>query len=468
MKINVLILAGGSGNRLWPKSRTKLPKQFLSFFNNESMFQSTIGRFKNLNLKSVITICNSDHRFFAAEQLNGLNLNTQIILEPDSRNTAPAITAAINKIDDDEIVVVLPADHLIEDKDLFIKALYHGIELAKDGNIVTFGIVPSEPNTGYGYIEKGNKIGSGFHIKSFKEKPCLKDAQKFINSNKFLWNSGIFVFKKNIFIEEMKQFQPDIVSNCDMAISMAKFETDFIWLDENSFKNCDSISIDYALMEMTSNSAVIPMDVAWNDVGSLSAIWENSKKDANENVSEGDIFSYNTNRSYLSSENQLLTVIGCEDIIVVATKDSILVCNKKDSQNVRKITEHLKKTNRYELDLHRKVYRPWGSYDSIENGNGYQVKNIYVKPGAKLSVQSHKHRSEHWVVVSGEAEVTKDDKKITLRKNESTYIEIGTVHSLENKTNKDLHIIEVQCGDYLGEDDIVRYDDIYGREGTNT
>lgn len=468
MKINAVILAGGSGNRLWPKSRSKLPKQFLSFFNDQTMFQSTIHRFNRFELNSISTICNFDHRFFVAEQLNELNISSQIILEPCSRNTAPAITASIQGIDDDDIVIIVPADHLIEDHDSFLNAINDGIEVAKKGMLVTFGIVPSNPNTGYGYIEKGDQDGPGFQIKSFKEKPSFDDAKSFVDSNNFLWNSGIFLFQKSAFINEMKNFQSDILMNCKTAYSKARIETDFIWLDENSFKKCDSISLDYAIMEKTSNGAVVPMNVSWNDVGSWSSIWESSKKDSNENVLKGDIINYKTSRSYLSSENQLLAVIGCEDIIVIATKDSILVCNKADSQNVKEITEHLKKSNRTELELHRKVYRPWGSYDSLENNDGYQVKNIYVKPGAKLSLQSHKHRSEHWVVVSGEAEVTKDDKKIILKKNESTYIEVGTVHSLENKTNEDLHIIEVQCGDYLGEDDIVRYDDIYGRKGTNT
>jgi mannose-1-phosphate guanylyltransferase len=467
MKINITIIAGGFGTRLWPASRASLPKQFLSFDEQYSLFQSTINRVSDLDIDSITTVCNENHRFFVAEQLENINKKSSIILEPESKNTAPAIAMSALNQDDEVIMLVMPADHVISDSLLFNKKIKDAIDLASSGKLVTFGIIPRDPNTGYGYIERGSAIGNGFSVNSFKEKPDYENAKEYIESGNFYWNSGIFLFKKNTFLDELKIHSPKIFKTCNKVHENRNIEHDFIWLDKKLFKECPTDSIDYAVMENTSNAAVIPVDLGWNDLGSWESVWENSKKDKNKNHTKGDVIIQNTSGSYVSSENQLITVSGVDNLIVVATKDSILVCNKNNSQDVKEITEVLKKQERTEYNLHRQVQRPWGSFDSLESEEGYQVKNISVKPGAKLSVQSHKHRAEHWIVVAGQASVTIDDKTFILNQYESTYIPLGSVHSLENLDSEVLKIIEVQCGKYLGEDDIVRYDDIYGRAGTN-
>lgn len=467
MKINAVIMAGGSGSRLWPLSRSSLPKQFLSITEDPTLFQSTIERIAELNIHSITTICNEDHRFFVAEQLSQINKNSSIILEPEGRNTAPAIALSAFNMKDDSLMLVMPSDHVIKNSSIFNSKIMDAIGLAESGKLVTFGIVPSNPNTGYGYIEKGKPLGNGFLVSAFKEKPSKDNADKYIESGDYLWNSGIFLFKKSVYLKELEKHSPKIFNACKKVYENQKVDHDYIWLERDLFKSCPSDSIDYAVMENTLDAAVIPLDVGWNDLGSWSSIWENSEKDHNNNHLKGDVLAHNSKDSYVSSENQLISVIGVDNIIVVATKDAVLVCNKNKSQDVKEITEMLKNNSRAEYDLHRQVHRPWGSFDSLESEEGYQVKNITVKPGAKLSVQSHEHRAEHWVVVSGQASVTIDHKTFILNQYESTYIPLGSIHALENLGSEVLKIIEVQCGKYLGEDDIVRYDDIYGRVGTN-
>ncbi len=467
MKINAVIMAGGSGSRLWPLSRSSLPKQFLSMTEDSTLFQSTIERIAELNIHSITTICNEDHRFFVAEQLSQINKNSSIILEPEGRNTAPAIALSAFNMKDDSLMLVMPSDHVIKNPSIFNSKIMDAIGLAESGKLVTFGIVPSNPNTGYGYIEKGKPLGNGFLVSAFKEKPSKDNADKYIESGDYLWNSGIFLFKKSVYLKELEKHSPKIFNACKKVYENQKVDHDYIWLERDLFKSCPSDSIDYAVMENTLDAAVIPLDVGWNDLGSWSSIWENSEKDHNNNHLKGDVLAHNSKDSYVSSENQLISVIGVDNIIVVATKDAVLVCNKNKSQDVKEITEMLKNNSRAEYDLHRQVHRPWGSFDSLESEEGYQVKNITVKPGAKLSVQSHEHRAEHWVVVSGQASVTIDNKTFILNQYESTYIPLGSIHALENLGSEVLKIIEVQCGKYLGEDDIVRYDDIYGRAGTN-
>ena len=467
MKINITIIAGGIGSRLWPASRAALPKQFLSFDAQSSLFESTINRVSELDIDSITTVCNENHRFFVAEQLEKINKKSSIILEPEGKNTAPAIAISAFAQDDETIMLVMPADHVIKDSLLFNTKIKDAIDLASSGKLVTFGIVPKDPNTGYGYIERGYVAGNGFSVNAFKEKPNYKNAKEYIESGNFYWNSGIFLFKNNTYLNELKIHSPKIFLTCNKVHENRNIEHDFIWLDKKLFKECPSDSIDYAVMEKTSNAVVIPMDVGWNDLGSWKSVWENSEKDEKKNHTKGDVIIQNTSGSYISSENQLITVSGVDNLIVVATKDSIMVCNKENSHDVKEIAEVLKKQERTEYNLHRQVQRPWGSFDSLESEEGYQVKNITVKPGAKLSVQSHKHRAEHWIVVSGQASVTIDDDTFILNQYESTYIPLGSIHSLENLCSEVLKIIEVQCGKYLGEDDIVRYDDIYGRAGTN-
>jgi mannose-1-phosphate guanylyltransferase len=457
-------MAGGSGTRLWPVSRSKRPKQFLRLYGSQTMLQSTFSRLSDLEINSSITICNEDHRFFVAEQLREINIDSSIILEPTGRNTAPAIALAALLAEEDPILLVLSADHLIQDKASFTKAVNSAIPLAEEGKLVTFGVVPSNPNTGYGYIKKGESIQGGYYINSFQEKPTEEVAKKYLKSNDYLWNSGTFLFKASKYLEELNKFQPEIFEACNNSIQNKTSDLDFIRVSEEIFSSCPKDSIDYAVMENTDDGVVIPMDAGWNDIGSWSSIWDVSKKDENYNAILGDVLTHNTSNSYIRSENGLVAAIGVDDLVIVATKEVFLVANKSNSQDISEIISQLKNENRPEWELHREVHRPWGKFDSIDNGNRYQVKRITVKPGAKLSVQKHHHRSEHWIVVQGTAKVTKGDETFVLSVDESTYIPLGTIHALENPGKIDLELIEVQTGSYLGEDDIVRYDDLYGRK----
>ena len=464
--ITPIIISGGSGTRLWPLSRKLQPKQFISFGNDTTLFQDTILRLPK-EAKDPIIICNEDHRFLAAEQLRKINkLSTGIILEPIGKNTAPAIALAALKLispSEDPILLVLPADHIIEDTNSFHEAIKIAENLAIQNKLVTFGVVPNRAETGYGYIEAEMNLKSKFYnIKSFKEKPIQTNANKYLKSGNYLWNSGMFMFKSSIYLEELEKFAPEILHYCKNSLKDELQDFDFIRLNEEFFK-CPDLSIDYAIMEQTKSSVVVPLDANWNDLGSWEGLMSSKLKDAKGNFVDGDVILENVENTYAYSSSKLVSVAGVSDLVIVDTSDALLVTSSKYSQNIKKIVDKLKDQNRPEVVNHRKVYRPWGYYDSIDSGNGFQAKRICVRPGQKISLQKHNHRSEHWVVVSGTAKITCGDKIYNLEKNESTYISKGVVHRLENQGEVDLEIIEVQTGDYLGEDDIIRLEDDYQR-----
>jgi mannose-1-phosphate guanylyltransferase/mannose-6-phosphate isomerase len=465
-----VIMAGGNGSRLWPLSRELYPKQFLTVSGELSMLQQTVARLTGMEHHAPLLICNEEHRFIAAEQIRlGGFTHSGIILEPVGRNTAPAIALAalqaLNnaKKDEDPILLVLAADHLIENTLAFQQSVNKALPFANDGKLVTFGIVPTVPETGYGYIKAGQPQGDAFAVAQFVEKPDLNTAQGYLASGDYYWNSGMFLFKASRYLEELKKHSPEILLACEQSMQESMPDMDFVRVNIEAFQRCPDDSIDYAVMEKTDSSMVIPMDAGWSDVGSWSALWEVSEKDENNNVIKGDVISVNSANNYLHSANKLIAVVGIDNLVVVETKDAILVAHKDQVQDVKTIVNHLKALGRTEHKIHREVYRPWGKYDSLDIGNRDQVKRITVKPGAKLSIQMHHHRAEHWIVVSGTAKVTNGDKTILLTENESTYIPIGQVHALENPGVLPLELIEVQSGSYLGEDDIVRFEDRYGR-----
>ena len=463
MSICPVIMAGGSGTRLWPLSRAAHPKQFLRLHGEDTMLQATVKRLSGLDIQASITICNEEHRFFVAEQLREIDKLGSIILEPVGRNTAPAIALAALTAKDDPLLLVLAADHVIQDEAAFREAVIRAIPLAEAGKLVTFGIVPSAPHTGYGYIKLGGHIGEGFEVDSFVEKPSSVVAQDYFSSGDYHWNSGMFLFRASNYLEELKKFRPDILEQCQQSVTNVETDFHFLRIDKDMFESCPAESVDYAVMEKTSHAVVVPMDAGWSDIGSWSSLWDISGKDSEGNSTHGDVILHNTQNSYVRSDNKLVAVIGVDDLVVVSTKDALMVAHKDSVQDVKTITQSLKIQSRSEWQLSREVYRPWGKYDSIDSGERYQAKRITVKPGAKLSVQMHHHRAEHWVVVSGTARVTNGDKTFLLSENESTYIPIGILHSLENPGKVDLELIEVQSGSYLGEDDIVRFEDLYGR-----
>ncbi len=468
-----LILCGGSGSRLWPLSRESYPKQFLSIQKGEkfSLLQQTIQRISSLkNLRKPILVCNEEHRFIVAEQMRELNISEFIILlEPFGRNTAPAITLAALKsleLEEDPTLLVLSSDHEIKKNEQFLKVIDIGLKFTEMNKLVTFGVIPRSPEVGYGYIKSEKIFGSkleGFEIESFLEKPDKKTAQKLIKDDRYTWNSGIFMFKSKEIIQEINKFSPEILICCKNALNKSKLDLDFQRLDKASFKKCDNLSIDIAVMEKTSRGIVIPLDVGWSDVGSWEAVWETSKKDNEGNFTEGNVILENTKNSYIRSENRLIVGIDIDELVVVETSDAILISNKKSTQKVKNIVNHLKNKNIPEGRSHKKVYRPWGHYLSVVESNRWQVKLIQVKPGEKLSLQMHHHRSEHWVVVSGTAKVEVDKKIEILTENHSVYIPLGSKHRLSNPGKILLTLIEVQSGSYVGEDDIVRFDDMYGR-----
>lgn len=464
-----VIMAGGNGSRLWPLSRELNPKQFLSLDGSSlSMLQSTIKRLEGLDIGPLHLICNEQHRFLAAEQLRQLDLDTaSILLEPVARNTAPAIAlAALQTLEQnqDPILLVLAADHVITDLAVFHKSISAAQVLAEQGHLVTFGVVPVSPETGYGYIKKGASLATyGFTVERFVEKPDAATAQGYLSSGEYLWNSGMFMFRASRYLEELERYRPDILLACQRALEGREQDLYFTRVDAAAFEACASESIDFAVMEKTDAAAVVPLDAGWSDVGSWSALWQLAPKDEAGNVSKGDVFQECTSASYIHAEHRFVAAIGVTDLVVVETKDAVLVTHKNYVQNVKKIVEHLKAMKRHEHSNHREVYRPWGVYDSVDTGARYQVKRITVKPGAKLSVQMHHHRAEHWIVVSGTARVTNGDKDYLVTENQSTFIPIGQVHSLENPGVIPLELIEVQSGSYLGEDDIVRFEDKYGR-----
>ena len=462
--ITPVIMAGGSGRRLWPLSRAGHPKQFLALNGDKTMLQQTVERLADLPTSESITICNEEHRFFVAEQLREIDALGNIILEPVGRNTAPAIAlAALAEEENDPLLLVLAADHVIADQQAFTSAVMKAVPLAESGKLVTFGIVPTEPHTGYGYIETSVSVADAYEVSSFKEKPDADTAAQYVADGSFYWNSGMFLFKASTVLAELKAYRPDIYEACERAMMSVSPDLDFIRVDAEAFANCPDYSIDYAVMEKTKNAIMIPMDAGWNDIGSWLSLWDVSDKDESGNATAGDVRLLDTTNSFVRSDQKLVVLIGLDDVVVVSTKDATLVARKDRVQDAKIIASQLKTEGRSEWELHREVYRPWGKYDSVDQGERYQVKRITVKPGAKLSVQMHHHRAEHWVVVSGVAQVTKGDETFLLGENESTYIAVGVVHALENPGKVPLEIIEIQSGNYLGEDDIVRLSDIYGR-----
>jgi mannose-1-phosphate guanylyltransferase len=462
-----VILSGGSGTRLWPLSRKLHPKQFINLVNETTLFQDTILRLPK-DVAEPLIICNEEHRFLAAEQLREIGKKTKgIILEPEGRNTAPAVALGalqfINK-GEDPILLVLSADHLIKNIEAFHQSITIASELAENNKLITFGVVPDKAETGYGYIEANiNNTDDYYSIKSFTEKPNQKNAKKYLDSVNYLWNSGMFMFKASVFLSELEKFEPEILSACKKSCTTKNIDSDFIRIDNDAFHQCPNESIDYAVMEHTKNGVVVPLDANWSDVGSWSSLWDIKTKDNNDNVSKGDVFLEDVKNTYTYSSNRLVSVIGVSNLVIVDTQDALLVADKQQTHNIKKIVARLNNDKRSEVDNHRKVFRPWGYYDLVDSGEGFQVKRIVVNSGAKLSLQKHKYRAEHWVVVKGVALVTCGDKIFELVENQSTYIPQGSLHRLENHQDIPLEIIEIQTGSYLGEDDIIRFEDDYQR-----
>lgn len=459
-----VILSGGSGTRLWPVSRKAHPKQFLQLASDKTMLQNTLLRVNHLD--QPIIVCNQDHRFLVAEQAKALNITPKrILLEPVARNTAPAIAlAALAAIEEnpDCIIAVFPADHVIKDQSAFDEALLSAIDLAQKGNLVTFGIIADKPETGYGYIRAKSNQGPA-KVDGFVEKPDLETAQKYLDSGDYFWNSGMFVFKAQQYIFELETFQPALLAACQQAFEQAASDLDFLRINQQAFAQAADISVDYAIMENTDKAWVVPLAADWSDVGAWSSLWEVMEKDEQGNSIQGDVLLDNCSGCLAQSEHKLIAGIGLDNIVIVETKDAILVAEKSQAQNVKNIVEKLKQQSRTEHLLHRKVYRPWGSYDGLESGEQFQVKRITVNPGASLSLQMHFHRAEHWIVVEGTADIEIDDNKTLLSPNQSIYIPLGAKHRLTNPGKIPLELIEVQSGSYLGEDDIVRFEDHYGR-----
>src|SRR5450830_29907 len=471
MKIYPVILSGGAGTRLWPLSRAALPKQLLPLVNDKTMLQDTALRLNGRpELMQPLIICGNEHRFLVAEQLREIKIKPLgILLEPEGRNTAPAVAAAAHFLkaqDPDAVMLVLPADHVITDADAFYAAIGRAASLVEHGSLATFGIVPTGPETGYGYIKSGEPLPTGdecFKVERFVEKPDRATAEGFVAAGNYYWNSGMFLFRADAYLKELEQFQPAIAAATLGAVNKGYSDLDFCRLDEAAFAASPSDSIDYAVMEHTRHAVVVPASIGWSDVGSWSALWEVQERNEDGNACRGDVYLDGVKNSLIRAESRCVAVIGLEDIVVVETNDAVLVTHKDQVQRVKNVVEHLKCQDRTEHLHHTKVYRPWGHYEGIDVGERFQVKRITVKPGEKLSLQMHHHRAEHWVVVSGTARVTCGDTVKLLSENESTYIPIGMNHRLENPGKLPLHIIEVQSGSYLGEDDIVRFEDIYQR-----
>jgi mannose-1-phosphate guanylyltransferase/mannose-6-phosphate isomerase len=473
-----VILSGGSGTRLWPLSRELYPKQLLALTGTHTMLQQTLLRLEGLPASAPVVVCNEAHRFLVAEQLLQLNVApSATILEPFGRNTAPAIAlaahasltgSAAGAAATDPVLLVLPADHVTRNIPAFQQAVRTALGAAESGQLVTFGIVARSPETAYGYIQRGAPSGAAFRIARFVEKPDERSAREFVKAGDYYWNSGMFVFRARRYLAELERFAPEIARVCAAAFKAAKTDLDFTRIDANIFEACPADSIDYAVMEKAKDAVVVPLEAGWSDVGSWASLHEASDVDSQGNVARGDVISEDTHGSYLYSESRLVAAVGLKDHVVIETKDAVLVAPKNRVQDVKKLVSRLKELKRPEHSLHREVFRPWGSYDSLENGPRFQVKRLKVKPGATLSLQLHHHRAEHWVVVAGTARVTRGDEVFLLEENQSTYIPVGMKHRIENPGSVPLEIIEVQSGSYLGEDDIVRFEDRYGRQGTKT
>jgi mannose-1-phosphate guanylyltransferase len=462
-------MAGGTGSRLWPMSRELHPKQFLRLHSIHSMLQETLKRLDGVGVSEPVVICNEDHRFMVAEQLRQIDmLSHNIILEPVGRNTAPAITlAALNAIaqGNDPIMLVLAADHIINDVEAFHRAIDLALPHAAAKSLVTFGIVPTGPETGYGYIQRGEcKNGSvAAPVQRFVEKPDSETAQSYIETGEYYWNSGMFMFRAKRYLEELEKFRPDILAACRDALANTECDKNFINVDRDAFSACPDDSVDYAVMEKTHDAVVIPLDAGWSDVGSWSALWEVSKKDSAGNALTGDTFLYDSRDCYINTDEKLVAAVGVENLVIVNTKDAVLVVDRSKVQDVKKIVEHLKKNKRSEYRRHREVYRPWGRCDILVAEKRFNVNRITVNPGEAFSLQMHHHRAEHWVVLSGTARVTTGDKTFLITENQSTFIPVAVIHRLENPGNIPLELIEIQSGSYLGDDDVIRIKDHYGR-----
>ena len=464
-QLQPVLLSGGSGTRLWPLSREAYPKQFLPLAGDDTMVQATWRRVEALADLAPIVVANEEHRFLVAEQLRQVGAPVPaILLEPVGRNTAPAIAAAALQAmagGADPLLLVLPSDHVVRDVAGFQRAVREASSAAEAGALVTFGIVPDAPETGFGYIQA--EAGDGLRqVLRFVEKPDAATARSYLDAGGYYWNSGMFLFRASRYLEELARFRPDIVDAVRAAHVAARHDGDFVRLDKDAFSACPSDSIDYAVMEETADAMVLPVDIGWNDVGSWSALWDVAERDADGNAHHGDVIAVDSRNSYAYAQ-RLVALVGVDDIVVVETDDAVLVARKDKVQEVKQVVARLKQEQRSQAVLHREVHRPWGSYDSVDNGGRHQVKRIKVKPGAALSLQMHHHRAEHWIVVSGTAKVTRGDETLLLSENESTYIPLGVKHRLENPGKVPLELIEVQSGSYLGEDDIVRFEDVYGR-----
>ena len=470
MPLHPVILSGGSGTRLWPLSRAALPKQLLPLAGERTMLQETVQRLSGIaGIGAPLVVCNNDHRFLIAEQMREIGVEPLgIFLEPVGRNTAPAAAVAaltLLKRDPAAVMLLLPADHLIDDVPAFHAAVAEGTKAVAAGCLVTFGIVPDSPHTGYGYIQRGAAMAgtAANQVARFVEKPNAATARSFLASGDYFWNSGMFLFSARQFLDELEKFRPDIPAACRRALEGGEHDLDFCRLDKAAFAGCPSDSIDYAVMERTAHAAVVPASMGWNDIGAWSALWDVGGKDEHGNVVRGDVYMDGVEDSYVRAESRMVAAIGVSDLLVVETADAILVADKSRAQDVKKVVDYLKAQGRSEHEFHTRVFRPWGWYEGIDMGDRFQVKRIMVKPGQKLSLQMHHHRAEHWVVVSGTARVTRGDQVELLTEDQSTYIPLGTTHRLENPGKVPLHLIEVQSGSYLGEDDIVRFEDDYKR-----
>jgi mannose-1-phosphate guanylyltransferase / mannose-6-phosphate isomerase len=470
MTIYPVILSGGSGTRLWPLSRASLPKQLLALHGERTMIQETVLRAALPGASAPLLLCSEAHRFLVAEQMQEIGVVPRaIVLEPMGRNTAPAAAVAALIVADEDpegIIVLLPSDHVVRDGESFAKSVALAAAAAQEKHIVTFGMAPTGPETGYGYVHRGvrlEKVDGAFRVQRFVEKPDLETAQGYVADGGYFWNSGMFVFRADVLIEDLAKHAPDVLTAARGALAKSKRDDDFVRLDTDAFAGAPNISIDYALMEKTDRAAIVPCNIGWSDVGAWSALWDIRAQDDQKNVLIGDVVAHDSTGSYVHSHKRLTALVGVRDLVVIDTDDALLIADKSRAQEVKAIVDHLKTANRTEHTEHKRVSRPWGTYETIDLGPRHQVKHIMVKPGGRLSLQMHHKRAEHWVVVEGVAQVTVGEKVSTLRENESVFIPLGEKHRLENMGTVPMRLVEVQCGGYLGEDDIVRFEDVYGR-----